>query len=91
MCRIEPERMKCPELTSITFNYLYTVKAQNIAAQYYYRPRDEKVAAKYAVQFPPLESFTIDEMFGGWKEARNTHFADGGVFDRIQDYLAALQ
>jgi sulfate transport system substrate-binding protein len=27
--------------------------------------------------------FTIDEMFGGWSKAQKTHFADGGVFDRI--------
>jgi ABC-type sulfate transport system substrate-binding protein len=23
-------------------------------------------------------------MFGGWDAAHRTHFADGGVFDRIQ-------
>ena len=27
--------------------------------------------------------FTIDEVFGGWKKAQQTHFADGGVFDQI--------
>jgi sulfate/thiosulfate-binding protein len=85
------DRTGAREVPRAYIDYLYTVKAQNIAAQHYYRPRDENVAAKYAVQFPPLELFTIDEMFGGWKEARNTHFADGGVFDRVQDYLAALQ
>jgi len=25
----------------------------------------------------------VDEIFGGWQKAQKTHFADGGVFDRI--------
>ena len=37
------------------------------------------VAAKYAAQFPKIELFTIDEVFGGWTKAQKTHFADGGV------------
>jgi sulfate transport system substrate-binding protein len=27
--------------------------------------------------------FTIDDVFGGWHKAQETHFADGGVFDQI--------
>ena len=41
------------------------------------------VAAKHAAQFPKLNLFTIDEVFGGWAKAQKTHFADGGVFDQI--------
>jgi sulfate transport system substrate-binding protein len=26
---------------------------------------------------------TIDDAFGGWKKAQATHFADGGLFDKI--------
>ena len=26
---------------------------------------------------------TVDEVFGGWKKAQPTHFADGGIFDQI--------
>jgi sulfate transport system substrate-binding protein len=65
-------------------DYLYTTKAQDIAGKHYYRPRDEKIAAKYAMQFPSVNLFTIDEVFGGWKEAQNAHFASGGTFDQIQ-------
>lgn len=65
-------------------DYLYTTKAQDIAGKHYYRPRDEKVAAKYAMQFPALNLFTVDEVFGGWKEAQRVHFAAGGTFDHIQ-------
>ena len=64
-------------------NYLYTEKGQEIAAKNYYRPRDPKVAEKYASQFPKIKLFTIDEVFGGWKKAQKTHFDDGGVFDSI--------
>lgn len=63
--------------------YLYTEKGQEIAAQNYYRPRNEKIAKKYGDQFPKLELFTIDEVFGGWNKAQETHFKDGGVFDSI--------
>ena len=44
---------------------------------------DEKIAAKYAKNFPKVNLFTIDEVFGGWTKAQKTHFADGGVFDQI--------
>ena len=63
--------------------YLYSEQGQEIAAKNYYRPRLESVAAKYASQFPKVNLFTIDEVFGGWQKAQATHFADGGVFDQI--------
>jgi len=64
--------------------YLYSPEGQEIAAKHYYRPRLESVAQKYAESFPKLNLFTIDEVFGGWQKAQKTHFADGGVFDQIQ-------
>jgi sulfate transport system substrate-binding protein len=63
--------------------YLYTPEGQEIAARNFYRPIDPKVATKYEKQFPKLNLFTIDEVFGGWTKAQKTHFADGGVFDQI--------
>ena len=64
-------------------NYLYTPEGQEIAAHNYYRPTDPKIAAKYAAQFPKLNLFTISDTFGGWQKAQQTHFSDGGVFDKI--------
>ncbi|MEY2633600.1 MAG: hypothetical protein RIR00_2254 [Pseudomonadota bacterium] len=64
-------------------DYLYSPEGQDIAARHYFRPRDAKVAAKYAAQFPKLKLITIDEVFGGWQKAQQTHFADGGSFDQI--------
>jgi sulfate transport system substrate-binding protein len=63
--------------------FLYTAEGQEIAAKHFYRPRLESVAGKHAQQFPAVSLFTIDEVFGGWAKAQATHFAEGGVFDRI--------
>lgn len=63
--------------------YLYTDEAQEIAAKHYLRPRSPKVAAKHADVFKPIQLFTVDEMFGSWKEAQAKHFNDGGEFDKI--------
>jgi sulfate transport system substrate-binding protein len=62
---------------------LYTPAGQEIAAQNYYRPRDPKVAAKYANQFAKVKLVTIDQVFGGWQKAQKAHFNDGGIFDEI--------
>jgi len=64
-------------------DYLYSPVGQEIAAKNFYRPIDDKVAARYAAQFPTIARFTIDDVFGGWAKAQKTHFADGGVFDQI--------
>jgi len=63
--------------------FLYTPEGQEIAARNYYRPRNQAVAAKYAQQFPQVQLFTIDQVFGGWTKAQKEHFADGGTFDQI--------
>jgi sulfate transport system substrate-binding protein len=63
--------------------YLYSEEGQEIAARHHYRPRSPQVAARHASEFPRLELFTVDEVFGGWDKAQKTHFADGGVFDQI--------
>ncbi len=63
--------------------YLYSPEGQEIAARNFYRPTDPKIAAKYASKFPKLSLFTINDTFGGWQKAQQTHFSDGGVFDKI--------
>lgn len=63
--------------------HLYSDEGQELAAQNYYRPISEKVAKKYAAQFPKVKLFTIEEVAGGWTKAQKAHFADGGVFDQI--------
>ncbi len=63
--------------------YLYSPEGQEIEAKHYYRPRDPKVLAKYASQFPKLKLWTLESLFGDWRKAQKTHFAEGGVFDQI--------
>lgn len=63
--------------------FLYSDEGQELAGKHYYRPINEKIAAKYASQFPKVKLLTVDEIAGGWTKAQKTHFADGGTFDRI--------
>jgi len=63
--------------------YLYTPYGQTIAARHYYRPRLASVKAKFAAQFPKVKLFTLNSLFGNWRQAQRTHFADGGTFDQI--------
>jgi sulfate transport system substrate-binding protein len=63
--------------------FLYTPEGQEIAARHYQRPRLKDVLDRHAATFPKLETFTIDEMFGGWRNAQKIHFDDGGIFDQI--------
>lgn len=64
-------------------NFLYSPIAQEIIGRHHFRPRNPQAAAKYAASFKQIPLVTIDAAFGGWKKAQATHFADGGVFDRI--------
>jgi ABC-type sulfate transport system substrate-binding protein len=41
-----------------------------------------EVTEGYPDRFAKLELKNIED-FGGWAQAYTTHFADGGVFDRI--------
>lgn len=63
--------------------YLYTKEGQKLAGKYHYRPTMRGIAGEYADKFPKIDLLTIDEVFGGWHKAQQTHFADGGTFDQI--------
>ena len=65
--------------------FLYSPSAQAIIAKNYYRPALPRFAAEADLdRFPKINLVTVDGVFGGWKKAQATHFADGGVFDQIQ-------
>jgi sulfate/thiosulfate transport system substrate-binding protein len=64
-------------------DFWYTPEAQEIAAKHYYRPSDPNIAAKHVKQLSNVKPYTIDEVFGGWRNAQQTHFADGALFDQI--------
>ncbi|WP_250518501.1 sulfate ABC transporter substrate-binding protein [Caballeronia sp. ATUFL_M1_KS5A] len=64
-------------------DFLFTPAAQEIIAQHHLRPRNADVLAKHASEFKPLKTFTVEQMFGSWQKAQQTHFADGGTFDQV--------
>lgn len=63
--------------------WLYSDAAQEIAAKHHIRPRSPKVLAKYAKDFPKVNTFTVDEVFGSWAKAQKDHFVDGATYDQI--------
>jgi sulfate transport system substrate-binding protein len=63
--------------------FLYSPEGQELVARHHYRPTNAEVAAPGADAPANVELFTIDEAFGGWQVAQETHFADGGTFDQI--------
>lgn len=71
------------EVATAYLEQLWSRKAQEIAAENFYRPRNEAVLEQYADQYANLETFTVNEVYGSWTEAQRTYFNDGGVFDQI--------
>ena len=63
--------------------FLWSEEGQEVAAKHHLRPRSAKVAAKYAKDFPKVQTFTVDAVFGGWKKAQADHFNDGGLYDQV--------
>ena len=77
------DRRGTRKIAEAYLQHLYSDEGQEIAGKHYYRPTNEKIAAKYASQFPKVKLLTVDEIAGGWTKAQKAHFADGGIFDQI--------
>jgi sulfate/thiosulfate transport system substrate-binding protein len=77
------DRKHTREVATAYLEYLYTGTGQELAAKNFYRPINQEIFQKYANQFPDLKVFTVDDLFGGWKQAQSKFFADGGLFDEI--------
>lgn len=67
--------------------FLYSDAGQDLAAKHHLRPRSEAVLAKHAAEFPKLKLFSVDEVFGSFRQAQKQHFDDGAVFDQIMTAL----
>jgi sulfate transport system substrate-binding protein len=65
--------------------YLYSDEAQRIAGDNFYRPSNEEILKEYADTFDLNVNLVTIKDFGGWDEAQEKHFADGGVFDEIYE------
>jgi sulfate transport system substrate-binding protein len=77
------DRKKTREVAQAYLEYLYSPEGQDIAGKHFYRPSNPEALAKYKAQYPDLQRFTIDEVFGGWGPATEKFFVDGAVFDQI--------
>jgi len=77
------DRRGTRQVAEAYLQFLFGIEAQRIIARHYYRPTLPEVAQEFAGQFPQLELFTIDDVFGGWQTAQKEHFDDGGLFDQI--------
>ncbi|MDX9700980.1 MAG: sulfate transporter subunit, partial [Rhodocyclaceae bacterium] len=70
------------EVATAYLEFLYSKEGQELAGKHFYRPTDPEVAAKFKDVFVQTTLVNINDL-GGWQSAQKTHFADGGVFDRI--------
>lgn len=77
------ERRGTRALAEAYLQHLYAEDGQRLAAKHFYRPREAAILRAHAATFPDIDLVTIDDVFGGWTRAQQTHFNDGGVFDRI--------
>lgn len=71
------------EVSEAYLKYLYSEEGQTIAAENFYRPTLDSVKEKFKDSFPSIELFTLQDVFGTWKDTQAKHFNDGGIFDQI--------
>jgi sulfate transport system substrate-binding protein len=65
--------------------FLFSSEGQAIVVRNGFRPSVPPASdtAGAGPQFPALELFTVDEVFGGWQKAHRDHFADQALFDQM--------
>lgn len=88
------------EVSEEYLSYLYSEEAQRVEAENYYRPSNEDILKEYTsdansntiTEQPADGKWIITNIdltdinhFGGWSEATNKHFVDGGLFDSIYE------
>ncbi len=62
--------------------YLYSIEAQRLMGENFFRPRDLTVLTEMRGVFPEANTITISDL-GGWSAVHKRHFEDGGLFDQI--------
>jgi sulfate transport system substrate-binding protein len=71
------------KLAEAYLNFLYSPEGQAIVAKHDLRPRDETVLKANAGKFPAIETFSVEELLGGWEAVQKHHFADGATYDQL--------
>jgi sulfate transport system substrate-binding protein len=70
-------------------DYLFTDAAQELVAQYGYRPFKPAILAKHADRLRPLTLFPISAIAKDWSDAREQFFGTNGILDTISAPAAA--
>ncbi len=63
--------------------YLWSEPAQELAAKLYLRPRNADVLAAHKADFPDIDTFRPNDVFGSWPDIMKKYFADGGLVDQL--------
>ncbi|MFD1697180.1 thiosulfate ABC transporter substrate-binding protein CysP [Roseibium aestuarii] len=71
------------EVSKAYLDYLYSKEGQEIIASFNNRVHHPEVVAANAERFPEVRLVTVEDVFGSWEKAKETHFSDGGVLDQV--------
>jgi len=77
------KRHKTEIVATAYVEFLFSPTAQRVFAESHYRPSDADVRTQFESTFPAVHMLTVDQDFGGWKEAHRVHFSEGGTFDQM--------
>ena len=77
------EKKATREAATEYLEYLWSEPAQELAAKLYLRPRNAEVLAAHAADFPKIDTFRPNDIFGSWPEIMKKYFADGGLVDQL--------
>ncbi|ABX42195.1 sulfate ABC transporter substrate-binding protein [Lachnoclostridium phytofermentans] len=79
------KKNKTEEIAKAYLEYLYSEEAQKIIGNFGFRPSNQEILEEFSDKFDlNINLCTIGD-FGGWNEAYQTFFADGGIFDEIYE------
>jgi sulfate transport system substrate-binding protein len=71
------------DVSKAYLDYLYSKEGQEIVASFNNRVHHPEVKAKYADKFPEVRLIRVEDVFGGWQQAKDTHFKEGGTLDQV--------
>lgn len=71
------------EIAEAYLDFIYSPQGQDIVAGFYNRVNDPEVAAAHADLFPEVRLVTVEEVYGGWEQVSEEHFAEGGLLDKV--------
>lgn len=82
------DRKHTRQVAEAYLNFLFTPQAQEIFVKHFLRPSDAAVLEKHAAEFPKIKLFSVTEIAQDWGAAQQEFFADGALFDQIDEASA---